>query len=447
MEIPYKHRGRYFYHFTHISNIDSIIENGLLSTNEKYSKSIGHTDLANEDIQTRRSQMDVPCSPFGKIHDYVPFYFTTRNPMLLGVLHRKNIDQQLIVFIAISIDKLLEENVIFTDASANKAYPPNFYNAPESLEQLNWDLIDSSKWGRGIEQELNHRMAEVLVHKKVPVEWIDSFIVYNDICKKEIKRIFLKHGLKEPNIAYQPFKSKYFYFTKFFMENRTNETLITGPVMLKNKCINLINKVTNKISDEGNGFAVFRNITDALTKIDNDFCILSELKGIYELKTDNSVHSQNVSDHTIQVVNNLTKNEFYKSLSNEDREIVRLSAYLHDIGKGPKSKWKDGIQPSYPDHPADAIPMLQRILTEDFMSLSKYEIRKICLLVVYHDIIGDILGRGRSKKELLDLGIDENELKMLIAISVADIDAIDSRWALEVKLKLPNFIKEIVEEL
>jgi hypothetical protein len=36
MKIPEKYRGRYFYHFTHIDNISSIVENnGLLSTNLK----------------------------------------------------------------------------------------------------------------------------------------------------------------------------------------------------------------------------------------------------------------------------------------------------------------------------------------------------------------------------------------------------------------------------
>lgn len=92
MKIPKEYKGKYFYHFTHIENIESIVKHGLLSTNEKENKSVEHVDLANEDIQQRRSQMDVPLEPYGKIHDYVPFYFTTINPMLLGVLNRKNID-------------------------------------------------------------------------------------------------------------------------------------------------------------------------------------------------------------------------------------------------------------------------------------------------------------------------------------------------------------------
>ncbi|WP_066297937.1 type II toxin-antitoxin system toxin DNA ADP-ribosyl transferase DarT [Bacillus sp. FJAT-29937] len=447
MKIPQKYKGRYFYHFTHIDNIESIVKHGLLSTNEKERISVEHVDLANEDIQLRRSQMDVPCEPYGKIHDYVPFYFATVNPMLLGVLNRKNIDQPLVVFIAISIEKLLNGNVVFTDASANTLVHPNFYSNPEDLDNLKWDLIDSNKWNRGTDNELHSRMAEVLIHKKVPIEWIDSYVVFNNICKKEIKKVYEDYGLQTPTISHQPFNDRYFFFTKFFMKDRERETLVTGPIFLRNEFKEVIKNIKEKRKNEESKQSAFQDINDALLKIKKDFCILKELEDIFELETDNKVHSDNVSDHTLQVVSNLEDNKYYRSLSESDKKLVKLSAYLHDIGKGPKSKWKKGIQAAYPDHPADSIPMLERILVEEFKTMSKYEIRKICLLVIYHDIIGDILANGRSEKELLSLKIDENELNMLIAISIADISAITPFWTRNIEVKLPSFIKKISKEI
>jgi HD superfamily phosphodiesterase len=159
------------------------------------------------------------------------------------------------------------------------------------------------------------------------------------------------------------------------------------------------------------------------------------------------VHSENVSDHTKKVVTNLIQNGYFSALSNEDKDIAKLSAYLHDIGKGPKSKWNDGKQKAYADHPADAIPMLERILVEEFEELSEYEIRKICMLVVYHDLIGDIIGNNRSQKELIDLIEDENELNMLIAISLADVSAINFVWTISLNSELPNLIHEAKEAL
>lgn len=54
----------------------------------------------------------------------------------------------------------------------------------------------------------------------------------------------------------------------------------------------------------------------------------------------------------------------------------------------------------YIDHPADAIPMLKRILTEEIESVSDDEIRRLCMLVVYHDIIGDCLLKERESSKL-----------------------------------------------
>ena len=73
MAIPEEHRWRFFFHFTHLKNLDSIIKNGILSTNLKNAKGIQHVNVASESIQARRNEMDVECGLKGKVHDYVPF--------------------------------------------------------------------------------------------------------------------------------------------------------------------------------------------------------------------------------------------------------------------------------------------------------------------------------------------------------------------------------------
>jgi hypothetical protein len=55
MSIPPKHSGKYFFHFTHIQNLDSIVKNGILCTNKKIELGITHLDVASETIQERRS--------------------------------------------------------------------------------------------------------------------------------------------------------------------------------------------------------------------------------------------------------------------------------------------------------------------------------------------------------------------------------------------------------
>lgn len=447
MEIPEEHKGRYFYHFTHVDNIESIIENGLLCTNEKERLGINHLNVANNGIQNRRDHMSVTCEPYGTVHDYVPFYFGSKSLMLLAVINKKIVDQKLMVYMCISIDKLEENNVIFTDRAANANIPPNFYQNPKDLDQLNWNLIDSNRWREEIEDK-PFRMAEVLVYKAVPIDWIECYIVFDEKCKKKIKDIYKELGRDEPNIYTEPLGSgreaKFFYWRKYRMKGRKEESTITGPRELYKKYKKAVEKIISERAKWYYEDSAFENVNDALIKIEGNFCVIDELKGIYQLETDNSVHSDTVSDHTLKVVNNLELNEYYQELSEDDKKIVKLSAYFHDIGKGPKSKWSDEIQPFYPDHPADSIPMIKRILSEEFWQISDYSIKKICLLVFYHDLIGDIIREGRSKQELLNLNVSENELNMLIAISIADASSIKSEWGENIEVKAPQLKEEIL---
>ena len=89
MALPDSLKGRYAYHFTSIDNLNSIIENGLLCTNLKNEQNISHQNIAELGIQGRRSTMSVPCSDGKFVHDYVPFYFSKRNSMQLGVINKK----------------------------------------------------------------------------------------------------------------------------------------------------------------------------------------------------------------------------------------------------------------------------------------------------------------------------------------------------------------------
>lgn len=448
MAIPDKCKGRYFYHFTHVENLESIIQNGFLCTNEKTAKAISHKNVALEDIQHRRSEMDVTCSPKGKVHDYVPFYFATTNPMLLSVTLRKNIDQPFMIFFAISIDKTLEDNVIFTDSSANTNDAPNFFNDPKNLEKLDWVSIDSRKWSSTNSDEKHKRMAEALVHKDVPLEWINSIIVWNESVRDYVLKVFKEHDVIAPNVTYQPFNGRYLYCTKFQI-GRDGETLITGPCFLRNKFENLLKDIKTERQEQERTDFLFEDIKDALVKIEGNFCILQELEDIFELQTDNSTHKENVSDHTKLVVENLIELDEYENFDENDQNLLQISAYFHDIGKGPKNKWdwNKGVQKNYPDHPADAIPMLKRVLVEEFENLTEEEIRKICLLVVYHDLVGEILEKGRDVQQIIDIIKDENELDLLIAISLADVSSISEIWAGNIRDKLSDFKEKVLAKL
>lgn len=450
MAIPEEHKWRYFFHFTHIKNLDSVIKNGILCTNTKNAKGIQHENVASESIQARRNEMDVTCGPKGKVHDYVPFYFTSMNPMFLSVINRKNQDQPFMIFFCLSIDKIENKNTVFTDASANTIPPPNFYEKSSDLNCLDWKNIDSRKWSFS-DDDRHKKMAEVLIHTNVDVSDIDAIVVYNDFIKKLVIKAFRDNNIEPPKILYpyQFANRKYcFFYTKFFFSDRSSETLVTGPRLLKNYFTELIRAI-RKARKNKNEKYLFPDVTNALREIDNNFCMIKELGDIFELETDNSIHEENVSDHTKLVVDNIQQLVEYKGFSKKDQDILKISAYLHDIGKGPKSKWtwNKGVQKAYPDHPVDAIPMLERILIEDFENITEEEIRKICLLVVYHDLVGDIICRGRDIQQIINIIKDENELNLLIALSLADVSSINETWANDIREEVNDFKKKVLAEL
>ena len=103
------------------------------------------------------------------------------------------------------------------------------------------------------------------------------------------------------------------------------------------------------------------------------------------------------------------------------KKILKLAAYLHDIGKGVSQKNSKGKQQVDNDHPAGAMPMLDRILSEEFQQLSEEKIRQIVMLVCYHDLIGDICGKDRDRDQIIDVIDDITDFDMLSVISKADV--------------------------
>lgn len=246
MAIPDNHKWRYVFHFTDIHNLDSIVKNGLLCPNIKKERGIKHWNIANMKIQERRAKMKVTVGPGGTVHDYVPFYFSSINPMLLTLLLQKNVDQNHIVYLCIKIDRLEQEDAVFTDASANRIEQPNYYTETDDLDKLDWELIDSLKWKMGSEADKHRKMAEALVYREVSIEDIAGIVVYNEPAKNAVESVFRSNRVAPPTIMYDGdynIRHYKFYYTKFFIEDQKKNTLVTGPMTLLNRYHELLTSI------------------------------------------------------------------------------------------------------------------------------------------------------------------------------------------------------------
>lgn len=424
MSIPDRLKGRYAYHFTLIDNLDSIIENGLLCTNLKNKQGISHENIAEHGIQGRRGTMPVPCSGGNFVHDYVPFYFSKKTSMQLGVINKKNVDQPLLIYLAVPIDIIESKaGVVFSNASANTDTPPNFFNAvsAQMLDSLNWGAIDDKKWGCPSDEYRHQKMAELLVPRALQISEVSYIAVWNEWIKGEVEKIFQAKGIQAPAIK---FDEEHFYIN--FYDGGRN-SIVTGPRLLKHEVDETISEICKSLSSPKK----YKNAKAALEAIACSFSSIKELADIDGLKASYGPHSDDVGTHSRKVAGGLYNYDEYNKLSGEDKEIVLLSAYFHDIGKGPKSRWgQNGMDRADNDHAVKSLPMLKRILTEDIGGLREDSIRKIVMLVTYDDLIGDIVAKGRDEKQLTDIIHTENDLNMLVAIAKADMNSINQFWVI-----------------
>lgn len=230
MPIPPSLSDRFAYHFTLIDNLESIIDSGILCTNLKNKLGVSHINVAAESIQSRRSTMLVPCSSGKFVHDYVPFYFSKKTSMQLGVINKKNIDQPLLIYFAIPIDTICSvAGAVFSDASANTELPPNFYNSSrvDMLGTLNWEAIDSKKWGCPSDEFRHQKMAELLIPDRVGIEQVSHIIVWNSWIKEEVEKIFINKGVVAPTIKFDDAH----YYVNFY--DGGSQSIVTGPKLLK----------------------------------------------------------------------------------------------------------------------------------------------------------------------------------------------------------------------
>ena len=188
-----------FYHMTAIPNLESILRHDLLSHSEAYRQNFVNTDISDNEVNNRRQRQE----PINnrKIHDYVPFYFNPKNPMLY---RRKNLQDSIVI---LEVDRRLiyQMNNLFTDGNA-ASNSTKFYNQIKNLKKIDWTGIKREYWhdhpdGKRI------RCAEVLAYPKISKNYILKIHCNNMNTMEKVRVIVRNCGLDIPcNLS-----SKYYF--------------------------------------------------------------------------------------------------------------------------------------------------------------------------------------------------------------------------------------------
>jgi len=197
-----KHPIKGLYYITHIDNIPSILQRGILSHELVEEQRVLFTPIYDAQIvSSRRGRL----APDGKsLLEFANLYFQPRNPMLYRVISEK--DKKSIVIVSVSPQVLNIPGAFVT--IGNAASPlSDILPVKDGLKVITqiWDIINGD-WWREEDGSKRKIMAECLVPDVVPPDFIHSIYVTS---RSVADRISLSPTSKisiipEPHMFFQP---------------------------------------------------------------------------------------------------------------------------------------------------------------------------------------------------------------------------------------------------
>lgn len=203
------------FHITAIANLASIAKSKALIANVVLlKKKIQYGNIAYQGAQGKRATKLVAKPPGGVVHDYVPFYFAPRSPMLMAVnggrVEGCPYRQQDIVHFATTVEAVVDNDLpfVFYDYNATLSIA-TCYSSLKDLDKIDWELFHEAPrmdgycayWFSDVNKpryirRMETRQAEFLVHKSVPLNLMATVGVYSASKAAEVKGIFDEAGVE-----------------------------------------------------------------------------------------------------------------------------------------------------------------------------------------------------------------------------------------------------------
>lgn len=169
------------YHFTRIEHLASIARDGLCCDADAQANGRLAVEIGNVGIKDRRRHRAVPLPPGGVVADYVPFYYAARSPML-SAIHNGRVatyaeGQRGLVYICTTLGRVQELGCSWVASDRNAVLDTaTFSRAGQELAELvDWPLMEATYWANTADdrQRRERRMAELLVHRRLPWEAVE----------------------------------------------------------------------------------------------------------------------------------------------------------------------------------------------------------------------------------------------------------------------------------
>lgn len=193
-------------HLTHWKHLSSILSaGGLLSYHEMKRRGMNYCNIAHNSVQDQREDKMVFGAKGGCLHDYVPFHFGPKPPMLLtissGNVQGYTEGQSPLIYLVSNAQavEVAGLSFAFTDGHAIMAFTEFFFDLAR-LDRIDWPVIHGKWWNDTPEcpDRKRRRQAEFLVHQQFPVSLISEIAVFDAGIEAQVLGILRSSGLNVP---------------------------------------------------------------------------------------------------------------------------------------------------------------------------------------------------------------------------------------------------------
>lgn len=186
------------YHICPVANLASIVACGeLCPLSILQARGIVPHSIAYSHLQQRRDALRVPIPPGGGLHDYGPWSFAARSPMLYttarGALDSET-SQRDIVHLVSDVARVLEMQLpfVFTDGHPLTNQLTRFESDVALLPGLlDWDVLLDPWWNNTLEDSdrKRKRQAEFLIHGPAPWPMVRGIAVQDAEARRAVEQI------------------------------------------------------------------------------------------------------------------------------------------------------------------------------------------------------------------------------------------------------------------
>ncbi|SDW60534.1 type II toxin-antitoxin system toxin DNA ADP-ribosyl transferase DarT [Nitrosomonas communis] len=203
------------FHITAITNLSAICTSGaLVSKNLGASAGINYQNIAHQGAQSVRGYRNVPDPPGGTVHDFVPFYFAPRSPMLYAINGGRvtgcELRQKDIVYLETSVDRVTAHGAafVFYDRNATLAFSTPYTDLAKLHDAIAWHLLMESPTLDGFckywqnnpsslryADRMERRQAEFLVKDRVSLDVFLRIGVIDQAAADKVNSILAVSGV------------------------------------------------------------------------------------------------------------------------------------------------------------------------------------------------------------------------------------------------------------